>query len=120
MKFNNTGGQQLTLTVDDHNFWNIYSPSTSVPETIVRIGFNRGLTWAERETFRKAVESLRGYIEHQWEQVTKGKKPMYVSLTFSHDTDSRKLVNDISNIVEWKFLNIHPVSAKTIDPETYV
>lgn len=88
--------------------------------TRVRIGFNDTLTWAERETFRKSVTALRGYVAHEWEKVEVNKKPKYVTLVFTHDTDSRKLVSDVARIAETKFLNLHPVSVKTIDPDTYV
>ena len=73
-------------------------------DTTVEYEFNRPLTWAERETFRDLFDDVRS---HKW------LNPSRVRVE-TNGISSREVTYRLSLFVETRFLNVHPVVAKTI------
>lgn len=91
--------------------WTV-APEPSPPPIAseVRVTFNRGFTWSERETFRSFVEKSNS--SHYWINP----KTVYIYSVF----DSRVLVDKVSDFVAREYLNIHPRAVRTFYPEVIV
>ena len=81
--------------------------------SVVRITFNRPLTWAEREHFYEWHRYYDPVIGWVWKQYG---KQLYISSSL----DSRELVADIQDFVATEYLNVFPRAAYTIYPEVRV
>jgi hypothetical protein len=94
---------------------NFTSPNVKAHDrTVVKYTFNRPLTWSEREELRNWLIDDLDYVDHT---VSKNDRRV-VTVTFS-DTESRWLTDIISAFAE-TLLNVHPVSAHTIQPRVKV
>lgn len=77
---------------------------------VVEYEFNRPFTWSERETFRDLFEEPDDF---KWVSDKR------VRIT-SNALDSREVTEQVSLFVATRYLNIHPVVARTVKPKENV
>lgn len=86
-----------------------------VPVTRVKYTFNRRLTWSEREALAEYLSEDHDFIEHK----VKRDDPRIVTVTYADHVDSRVVTLIVSEFAE-TLLNVHPVSAHTLEPKVRV
>lgn len=90
----------------------LFAKPLVLPQSKVRIRFNRPFTWSEREHFRQFViaEQVKHHFNHE--------DPSELHITTSQG--SRQIVEKVSAFVASEYLNIHPKAVKTVAPKVEV
>lgn len=88
-------------------------PAFASAASVVEIEFNRDFTWSEREEFRNVFSPVEDTMDvHNW--LNKRRVRIFSG------ADSRETVDIVSEFVSVKYLNVHPVVAKTLKPRVRV